>query len=135
MRLSCSYSILARWQFLGLLTARDRRAADRDRLLIARLDGIARRHARWGGLTDADKAAAVAELRQVAGDRCDLLAEVAGLALGTAEGKGQEYQDRGQAIAELCRMAGADESLIPQWRQIGKERAAMAGRPTFSQPR
>ena len=77
----------------------------------------------------------MAELRQVAGDRCDLLAEVAGLALGTAEGKGQEYQARGQAIAELCRMAGADESLIPQWRQIGKERAAMAGRPTFSQPR
>jgi hypothetical protein len=115
--------------------ARDHRAPDRDRLLTAQLDGIARRQARWGGLTDAGKAAGVAELQQVAGDRSDLLAEVAGLALGTAEGKGQEYQARGQAIAELCRMAGADESLIPQWRQIGRERAAMAGRPPFSQPR
>ena len=51
---------------------------DRDRLLLARLDGIARRHARWGRLTDAGKAAGAAELHQVAGDRCDLLAEVAG---------------------------------------------------------
>jgi len=32
-------------------------------------------------------------------------------------------------------MAGADESLIPQWRQVGRERAAMAGMPLFSQPR
>jgi hypothetical protein len=113
----------------------EHRAPDRDRLLTARLDGIARRHARWGGLTEAGKAAGAAELRQVAGDRSDLLAEVAGLALGTAEGKGREYQGRGQAIAELCRMAGAGESLIPQWLQVGRERAAMAGRPPFSQPR
>jgi hypothetical protein len=76
--------------------ARDRRAPDRDRLLLARLDGIARRHARWAGLTEADKAAGVAELHEVAGDRCDLLAEVAELALGTAEGKSQEYQARGR---------------------------------------
>ena len=69
------------------------------------------------------------------GKRCDLPADVAGLALGTAEGKGQEYQARGQAIAELCRMAGAGESLIPQWHQVGQERAAMAGRPPFSEPR
>jgi hypothetical protein len=72
--------------------ARDLSARRRSRLLIARLDGIARRHDRWGGLTEAEKAAGVAELQQVAGDRCDLLAEVAGLALGTAEGKGREYQ-------------------------------------------
>jgi hypothetical protein len=77
----------------------------------------------------------VAELPQVAGDRCDLLAEVAGLELGAADGKGREYQARGQAIAELCRMAGADESLIPQWRQVGRRRAAMAATPPFSQPR
>ena len=86
--------------------ARDHPAPDRDRLLTARLDGIAWRHARWGGLTEVGKAAGVAELHEVAGDRCDLLTEVAGLPLGTAEGKGQEYQARGQAIAELCLMAG-----------------------------
>ena len=114
--------------------ARDHRAPDRDRLLIARLDGIARRHARWGGLTEAEKAAGVTELHGVAGDRRDLLAEVAGLALGTAEGKGQEYQARGQAIAELCRMAGADESLIPQWHQVGRQRAAMAAGRRSARP-
>ena len=57
------------------------------------------------GLTEAEKAAGVAELQQVAGDRCDLLAEVAGLELGAAEGSGQEYDASGKAIAELCRMA------------------------------
>ena len=76
--------------------AQDHHAPDRDRLLIARLDGIARRHARWGGLTEAEKAAGVAELQEAAGDRSDLLAETAGLALGTAEGKGQEYQAGGR---------------------------------------
>jgi hypothetical protein len=115
--------------------ARDHRAPDRDRLLIARLDGIARRHARWGGLTEAEKAPGLTELHGVAGDRRDLLAEVAGLALGTAEGKGQEYQARGQAIAELCRMAGADESLIPQWHQAGRQRAAMAAGRRSARPR
>jgi hypothetical protein len=83
----------------------DRPGPDRDRILVARLDGIARRHARWGGLTEAEKAAGAAELREVADGRTDLLAEVAGLALGTAEGKGQEYEARGQAVAELCRLA------------------------------
>ena len=82
--------------------ARDHRAPDRGRLLIARLDGIARLHARWGGLTEAEKAAGAAELHRVAGDRCDLLAEVAGLALGTAEGRGQEYHP---AFIKLVRTA------------------------------
>jgi hypothetical protein len=99
------------------------------------LHGIARRHARWGGAHRSREAAGVAELQQVAGDRCDLLAEVAGLELGAAEGSGQEYDASGKAIAELCRMASADESLIPQRHQAGRQRAAMAGRPPFSQPR
>lgn len=51
----------------------------------------------------------MAELREVAGDRSDLLAETAGLAIGASEGEGPEYQARGQAIAELCRLAGAAE--------------------------
>jgi hypothetical protein len=76
----------------------------------------------------------VAELREVAGDRSELLAEVAGLAIGTAEGKGPEYEGQAQAVAELCRLAGADESLIPQWIETGRERVAAAGRPPFSRP-
>jgi hypothetical protein len=115
--------------------AYDHQGPDQDRIIIARLDGIARRHGRWGGLTEAEKAAGAAELRKIAGGRPDLLAEVAGLALGTAEGKGEHYQARGQAVAGLCRLAGADEDLIPRWVEIGRERADLAGKPPFSQRR
>lgn len=114
--------------------ARDRRVTDHDRLLIARLDGIARRHARWGAATEAEKTAGVAELREIAKGRSDLLAEVAGLAIGTTEAKGHEYRALGQAIAGLCRAAGADESLIPQWAEEGKRRAEARRLPPFSQP-
>lgn len=81
------------------LMAHDRRGPDPDRLLVARLDGIAKRHARWGGLTEDEKAAGAAELREVADGCGDLLAETAGLALGTAESKRDEFRVRGQATA------------------------------------
>ena len=112
--------------------ARDHYRADGGRLLRARLSGIALRHARWGGLTEAEKAAGAAELREAAGDRGDLLAEVAGLALGSAKGRGPEYEARGQAVAGLCRMAGAGEALIPQGIQEGRRRAEAAQLPPFS---
>ena len=114
--------------------AQDHYRADGDRLLGARLSGIALRHARWGGLTAAEKAAGAAELTEVAGDRGDLLAEVAGRMLGSAKGRGPEYEARGQAVAELCRMAGADEALIPQWTEEGRRRAEAAQLPPFSRP-
>jgi hypothetical protein len=107
----------------------DHDRADGDRLLGARLSGIALRHARWGGLTEAEKAAGAAELTEVARDRGDLLAEVAGLMLGSAAGRGPEYEARGQAVVELCRMAGADETLIPQWTEQGRRRAEVAQLP------
>jgi hypothetical protein len=106
---------------------RDHYQDDSGRLLSAHLSGIAVRHARWGGLTDAEKAAGAAELREVAGDRGDLLAEV-------ADNRGPEYEARGQAVAELCRRAGADEALIPQWIQEGRRRAEAAQLPPFSRP-
>ena len=110
--------------------ARDHHQADSGRLLSAHLSGIAFRHARWGGLTEAEKASGAAELREVAGDCGDLLAEVAGLALGSADSRGPEYEARGQAVAELCRMAGADEALIPS----GSRRAVAAPRPLSCRP-
>ena len=61
--------------------ADDRPGPAADRLPAARLTGICMRHARWGNLTDDQAAAAVAELREVAGGRADLLAEVATLPL------------------------------------------------------
>jgi hypothetical protein len=108
----------------------DRRGPDRDRLLVARIAGIARRHAGWGALSEAEFAAAVAELREVAGDRPDLLAEEAGILLGASEGRIDEPRSR--AAAQLCIAAGADESLIPGWIEEGRRRAETAKRPPFS---
>jgi hypothetical protein len=100
-----------------------------DRTLIARLTGTARRLAGWRELAEGEEAAAVAELRQLAAGRADLLAEVAGLGLGAAEGKGDVYKARAEAEAELCRLAGADPEAIPAWIQEGRRRKAPAGMP------
>ena len=54
-----------------------------DRLLIAEIYGEARRRAQWRELSSDEEAAAVAELRELAGGRADLLAEVAGILEGT----------------------------------------------------
>jgi hypothetical protein len=112
----------------------DRPGPAGDRLTIARLDGIALRHARWGALDDDAKAAGSAELREVAGGRSDLLAEVAGLELGASGGKGPEYELRARAVTELCRLAGADEDAIPAWIEEGKRRAEIRRHPPFSSP-
>jgi len=101
---------------------------------VARLTGTAQRQARWGAPDEDEKAAGAAELRQVAGDRPGLLAEVAGLARGAAERRGPEGEGRGQAVAGLCRMAGADEALIPQWTGEGRRRSEAAKLPPFSRP-
>ena len=63
---------------------------------MARLTGTAQRHARWGALDEDEKAAGAAELREVAGDRPDLLAEVAGLALGSAERRARSTRPEGR---------------------------------------
>ena len=78
-----------------------------DRILIARLTGIARRHARLGELTADGEAAAVAELRELTAGRADLLAEVAGIEAGATEGEHDEAW--GRQASRLCRLAGADE--------------------------
>ena len=105
----------------------DRPGPDPDRTLVAEIFGEARHHARWRPLTEAEEAAAVAGLRALAGGRGDLLAEVAGIFEGTSEGELDEPLAR--CAARLCRMAGADESLIPQWVEEGRRRAAVARMP------
>jgi hypothetical protein len=99
---------------------------------VARISGIAQRRAQWGDLDETQKAAGAAELRDIAGDRPDLLAEVAGVALGASGAKGEEYPAQAGAVAGLCRLAGADEDLIPQWIEEGKRRAGERRRPPFS---
>jgi hypothetical protein len=93
-----------------------------DRILVARLSGAAGRLSRWGALDDEQADAGAAELRELAGGRGDLLAEVAGLWLGTAENKGPEYAAKGEAITRLCRAAGADLEAIGEWTEEGGPR-------------
>ena len=93
-----------------------------DRLLIAELYGEARRRAKWRDLTETEEAAAVAELRELAAGRADLLAEVVGVLEGAREGELDEPLTR-QAAA-LCRAAGADPEAIPAWIAEGRRRRA-----------
>lgn len=94
-----------------------------DQLLSARISGICSRYCTSGRINTPD--VAVAELRQVAGDRPDLLALHAGLALGRAESDrlgAPQYL----AEAELARLSGADEAQIVGWIEIGRKRAEQA---------
>ena len=107
---------------------------DPDRILVAELTGTARHHARWRELAQDEQDAAVIELRELAGGRADLLAEVAGIFEGTSDGELDEPLAR--QAAHLCRQAGADETLIPQWIAEGRRRAGAARmRPHSGQPR
>ena len=69
-----------------------------DRLLVAKLTGKSRHHAKWRPLTADKEAAAVAALREVAGGRADLLAEVADVALGFCERWRPDTPGSGHAV-------------------------------------
>ena len=75
-----------------------------DRILVARLTGEARHRAKWRELTGDEEATAEAALRELAGGRADLLAEVAGILEGASEGEMDEPLARQAAM--LCRKAG-----------------------------
>lgn len=104
-----------------------------DRILIAEIWGRSGARARWRELSGDEEAAAVAALRELAGGRADLLAEVAGVMEGAAEGEMDEPLAR--QAAGLCRAAGADPEAIPGWVAEGWRRGANAGRPPFSAPK
>jgi hypothetical protein len=114
------------------LVKQDRPGPGADRLLVAKLTGEARHHARWRPLTEEEETAAVAGFRDLAGGRADLLAEVAGLLLGFHAGDLEE--PRARTAAQLCRLAGADEALIPQWTAEGRRKAEIRRKPPFSAP-
>ncbi|MGH3286899.1 MAG: hypothetical protein ACRDPD_19815 [Streptosporangiaceae bacterium] len=99
--------------------ARGRPGPDPDRLLIARISGIARRHAQWSEPAEPEIAAAVAELR-----------EIAGILLGFH--KGALDEPGAKAAAQLLIAAGADQALILQWTEVGKHRAEAARQPPSS---
>ncbi len=84
----------------------------------------------WRELTEAEDAAGVAGLRELAAGRGDLLAEVAGVFEGASEREPDEPLKR--QAAQLRRKAGADPEAIPAWIQTGRARRAAAKRPPFS---
>jgi hypothetical protein len=102
----------------------ERAARELDQLTVARLTGAAWRHASGWEPTGAETAAAVRELREIAGDRGDLLAEVAGLLIGYYRRTAEELKAR--AAAYYCIAAGAGLELIPRWVEVGCSRAAAA---------
>ena len=69
-----------------------------DRLLAAKLTGKSGHHAKRRPLTAGGKAAAVAPLREVAGGRAGLLAEIAGVALGFCERRRPDTPGSGHAV-------------------------------------
>jgi hypothetical protein len=99
-------------------------ARERDQLIVPRLTGAAWRHAPRREPTEAETAAALAELREIAGGRGDLLAEVAGLLIGYYRRTAQE--PRARAAAYYCMAAGAELELISRWIEVGCARAAAA---------
>lgn len=101
-----------------------------DRLLMAKLDGIIWRHARWHEPSQEETDAAVAELQELAADRPDLLAEAAGVLLGFHEGGLDE--PRAKAAASFCVAAGADVDQVTWWTGEGRHRAEEARLPPFS---
>jgi hypothetical protein len=102
----------------------DQSARERDQLTVARLAGAAWRHASGQEPTGQEAAAAVRELREMAGGRGDLLAEVSGLLIGYYRRTAQEH--RARAAAYYCIVAGASLEPIPRWIEVGCSRAAAA---------
>ena len=112
--------------FYSLLVARQRHAADPDGVLVARIAGTASRHASSGApLSQEEEAEAVAELRELAAGRSDLLAQWAGIQLGYTRTSDVDV-DRCRLIADLCIKAGADLSLIDEWITVGRIRREQA---------
>ncbi len=93
-------------------------APETDRIIVARLMGASWRHAHRQTPTEE----AVAELRDIAQGRSDLLAEAAGLTLGGNEHNEGGWLDR--LAAPLLVQAGADPELFEQWIEEGRRRAS-----------
>jgi hypothetical protein len=97
------------------------RRADPDRITVARIVGTAGRYASRKPL---DVEAAVAELREIADGRGDVLAERAGVILGFHDQDARDGRWPRRALeAALCIAAGADLTGLMEWIAVGEERA------------
>jgi len=98
-----------------------RRKPNPDGIISANIAGAASRHA---GRDPLDVDAALAELREIAGDRGDLLAERAGVILAFRDEDERDGRWPSRALqAALCIAAGADLTQLTRWIHEGQERA------------
>jgi hypothetical protein len=98
-----------------------RRRPDPAGIISANIAGTASRHAVREPL---DVDAALAELREIANCRGDLLAERAGVILGFHEEDGRDGRWPSSALeAALLIAAGAGLTRLTQWIAVGQERA------------
>ncbi len=98
-----------------------RRRPDPDGITTARIAGTASRYASRKPL---DVDAAVAELREIANGRGDLLAERAGVIFAFHEEDARDGRWPRRALeAALCIAAGADLTQLMEWIAVGQERA------------
>jgi hypothetical protein len=91
---------------------------------VAALNGAAQRHAGWTPPTGQARAAALEELRQLAGDDTDAYAHAAGTMLG-AHPPGDASHDLFAIAAELVLEAGGleeDDERVQRWITVGAER-------------
>jgi hypothetical protein len=91
-----------------------------DGVITAQLAGTASRHAVREPL---DVEAALAELREIADGRGDLLAERAGVTPGFYARESRDEWQRKALEAALCIAAGADLTRLTEWIAVGQERA------------
>lgn len=108
----------------------DRPHDQRDRLIVAQLQGASSKHAGWKDPEGDARTKALAELREIATQdgrlRTDLLAETAGVCQGFAE-RGSEVEAAHRTLqAKLLIEAGADVDLLEEWTAVGRERATRA---------
>jgi hypothetical protein len=98
-----------------------RRRPDRDGIMRAGIAGTASRYASRKPL---DVNAALAEMREIADGRGDLLAERAGVILGFHDEDARDGRWPRRALeAALCIAAGADLTQLTEWIEEGQQRA------------
>jgi hypothetical protein len=97
-----------------------RRKPDPDGITTAPLAGTAGRYVSRKPL---DVEAAVAELREIANGRGDLLAERAGITLGFYACDNRDEWARKAVVAALPIAAGADLTRLTEWIEEGQQRA------------
>jgi hypothetical protein len=92
-----------------------------DGIITAQLAGTAGRYVSQKPL---DVDAALAELREIANGRSDLLAERAGVIMGFHDENARDGRWPRRALeAALCIAAGADLTRLMEWIAVGQERA------------